>query len=93
MDESKELISATKASLQNLYLKGLQMNNQDRKAELIELLCAALPEFAALVLFDCELEDDLEPHDLVADLLLQHHEDTASEKFLRAFLRGCLREL
>jgi hypothetical protein len=30
VDESKELISATKASLQNLYLKGLQMNNQDR---------------------------------------------------------------
>jgi hypothetical protein len=75
VDESKAILSSTLASPKDLYLKGLKLNNKDRKAELIELLCAALLAFANLVLIECRLEKVLEPHELVADLLLQHHDE------------------
>ena len=74
-DESSAIISSTVNSLKDLYLKGLELNSKDRKAELMELLCEALPAFANLVLIDCELEKVFTPHDLVADLLLRHHNE------------------
>ena len=61
-----------------LYLRGLLINNDDRKLELTEMLCAALADFAALVLVQFDLDEMYDRHDLVADMLLCHHTDLLS---------------
>jgi hypothetical protein len=78
--ESDELISTTLDKLGDLYLRGLKLNNADRKIMLIEILSAALASFATFVLIECGLDTDYEPHDLVADLLLRHHKELLASK-------------
>ena len=55
-----------------MYLRGLLLNNDARKAEAIEIFANALPEFARLIAIECDVKEGLE-HDMVADYLLQHH--------------------
>jgi hypothetical protein len=78
--ESDELISTTLDKLGDLYLRGLKLNNGDRKRMLIEILSAALASFATFVLIECGLDTDYDPHDLVADLLLRHHKELLESK-------------
>jgi hypothetical protein len=61
-----------------LYLRGLILNNDDKKLELAETLCTALADFAALVLVQFDLDEVYDRHDLVADLLLCHHTELLS---------------
>ena len=56
----------------SLYLRGLLLNNDARKAEAIKIFAHALPEFARLIAIECDVKEGLE-HDMVADYLLQHH--------------------
>jgi hypothetical protein len=56
----------------NLYLRGLLLNNDARKAEAIKIFANALPEFARLIAIKCDVKAGLE-QDLVADYLLQTH--------------------
>lgn len=78
--ESDEIISTTLDKLGDLYLRGLKLNNGDRKNMLIEILSASLASFATFVLIECGLDTDYEPHDLVADLLLRHHKELLESK-------------
>jgi hypothetical protein len=53
----------TKLALGKFNLRGLTVNNNARKKELVRILCTATAHIA-----------ELGPHDLVAGFLLQHHD-------------------
>lgn len=63
----------TKLTLGKFNLRGLTINNQARKTELVRILCTATAHIAELVLAEFDLEA-FGPHNLVADFLLQHHD-------------------
>ena len=92
-DEANELTSTTVLTLGSLYLKGLKLNNEDRKKELIETLSSAMADFASLVLLEHEMEGIYEHHDLVADLLLKHHHELLESKTSVEFFTTCYRRV
>lgn len=85
--EANGLISTTLNSLGDLYLRGLKLNNGDRKQKLVEILATASADFAPFVLIECGLDSDIEPHDLVADFLLLHHKELMENKTNRTNIR------
>jgi hypothetical protein len=74
VEEATSITDETKLSFGRLYLQGLNLNNSWRKTELVKLFAKALATIAELILVDAEVED-YSKHDLVADLLLEHHEE------------------
>ena len=62
-----------KRTLGKLYFRGLKMNNGERKRELLEIFLKALFVYAKVILADMG-EESYGGHNLVADLLLAHHE-------------------
>ena len=63
----------TKLALGKFNLRGLTVNNNARKKELVRILCTATAHIAELVLAEFDLEA-FGPHNLMADFLLQHHD-------------------
>ena len=61
-----------------LLIEGREINNNGRHAALIEYVASALQRYAELLLIAAGLDDRLSEHDLVAELLLNHHNDIIS---------------
>jgi hypothetical protein len=73
------LIQNTKLELGALHLKGLVLNNNERKKQLLEIFAKALPRLAESILVDADAKA-YGKHNLVADYLIQHHNDLLATK-------------